>query len=143
MNIGEAAKRAGVNAKRVRHYEAIGLVAKAVRSEGNYRSYSETDVHTLRFIKQARALGFAIEDIRALLNLWRDRRRPSREVKKLVQRHAAELRGRIAELQSMVDALEHLAHHCHGDERPECPILDDLASPARNLPASERSNILK
>ena len=129
MNIGEAAKRAGVNAKRVRHYEAIGLVAKAARSEGNYRSYSETDVHTLRFIKQARALGFAVEDIRTLLNLWRDRRRPSREVKKLVERHARELRGRIAELQSMVDALEHLAQHCHGDERPECPILDDLSGP--------------
>jgi len=127
MNIGEAARRAGINAKRLRHYEAIGLVPKAARSGANYRSYSESDVHTLRFIKQARALGFAIEDIRALLGLWRNRRRPSREVKKLVQSHAAELRGRIAELQSMVDALEHLAHHCHGDERPECPILDDLA----------------
>jgi Cu(I)-responsive transcriptional regulator len=128
MNISEAAKRAGINAKRVRHYEAIGLVPKAARSEGNYRAYSEADVHTLRFIRQARALGFAIEDIRALLSLWRDRRRPSREVKKLVERHAAQLRGRIAELQSMVEALEYLAHHCHGDERPECPILEDLAA---------------
>jgi Cu(I)-responsive transcriptional regulator len=133
MNIGEAAKQAGVNAKRVRHYEAIGLLPKAARSSGNYRSYSENDVHTLRFIRQARELGFAIEDIRALLGLWRERRRPSREVKKLVQRHAAELRARIAELQAMVAALEHLAHHCHGDERPECPILDQLGLRARQV----------
>ena len=132
MNISEAAQRAGVNAKRLRHYEAIGLMPKAARSDANYRSYSETDVHTLRFIKRARALGFSINDIRALLSLWRDRRRPSREVKKLVERHAAELRARIAELQSIAGALEHLARHCHGDERPECPILDDLAgSPSR------------
>jgi MerR family transcriptional regulator, copper efflux regulator len=127
MNIGEAAKRAGINAKRLRHYEAIGLVPKAARSDANYRAYSETDVHTLRFIKQARALGFSIEDIRALLGLWRDRRRPSREVKKLVERHAAGLRERIAELQAMLGALEHLARHCHGDERPDCPILDEIA----------------
>jgi MerR family copper efflux transcriptional regulator len=127
MNIGEAAKRAGINAKRVRHYEAIGLVSKATRSEGNYRSYSDADVHTLRFINQARSLGFAIEDIRALLALWRDRRRPSREVKKLVERHAAGLRERIAELQALLGALEHLARHCHGDERPHCPILERLS----------------
>ena len=127
MNIGEAARQAGINAKRVRHYEAIGLLPKAARSSGNYRAYSDNDVHTLRFIRQARDLGFAIEDIRALLGLWRDRRRPSREVKKLVQRHADELRTRIAELQAMVVALEHLGHRCHGDERPECPILDELS----------------
>jgi MerR family copper efflux transcriptional regulator len=127
MNIGEAAKQAGVNAKRVRHYEAIGLLPKAARSSSNYRAYSDNDVHTLRFIRQARDLGFAIEDIRALLGLWRDRRRPSREVKKLVQRHAAALRERIAEMQRMVSALEHLGHNCHGDERPDCPILDELA----------------
>lgn len=128
MNIGEAAKQAGVNAKRVRHYEAIGLLPRAARSVSNYRAYSDNDVHTLRFIRQARDLGFAIEDIRALLGLWRDRRRPSREVKKLVQRHTDELRARIAELQAMVSALEHLGQRCHGDDRPECPILDDLAA---------------
>jgi Cu(I)-responsive transcriptional regulator len=127
MNIGEAARQAGINAKRVRHYEAIGLLPKAARSDSNYRAYSDNDVHTLRFIRQARDLGFAIEDIRALLGLWRDRRRPSREVKKLVQRHADELRARIAELQAMVAALEHLGHRCHGDERPDCPILDKMA----------------
>ena len=127
MNIGEAATRAGINAKRVRHYEAIGLLPKAARSDANYRSYSETDVHTLRFIRQARDLGLAIEDIRALLGLWRNRRRPSREVKKLVQRHAAELRTRIVDLEAILGSLEHLAHHCRGDERPDCPILDDLS----------------
>ena len=128
MNIGEVARQAGVNAKRVRHYEAIGLLPKAARSSGNYRAYSDNDVHTLRFIRQARDLGFAIEDIRALLGLWRDRRRPSREVKKLVQRHAAALRERIAEMQGLVATLEHLGHNCHGDDRPECPILDELAA---------------
>ena len=131
MNISEAAKQAGVNAKRLRHYEAIGLVPKAARSQGNYRSYSESDVHTLRFIRQARALGFPIEDIRALLGLWRDRRRPSREVKRLVERHTCGLRERIAELQAMLGALEHLSRHCHGDERPDCPILDGLARDAK------------
>ncbi len=130
MNIGEAARRAGINAKRVRHYEAIGVLPKAGRSPANYRSYSESDVHTLGFIRQARALGFAIDDIRTLLGLWRDRRRPSRDVKKLVERHAAELRERIAELEAMLGALEHLARHCHGDERPDCPILNGLAQAA-------------
>jgi len=127
MNIGEAARRAGINAKRVRHYETIGLLPKAARSNANYRSYSETDVHTLRFIRQARDLGFAIEDIRALLGLWRNRRRPSREVRKLVERHASELRTRIVDLEAILGSLEHLAHHCHGDERPDCPILDNLS----------------
>ena len=126
MNIGEAARRAGVNAKRVRHYEAIGLIPKATRTFGNYRDYSKTDLHSLRFIRRARALGFSIEDIRTLLGLWRDRRRPSREVKRLVERHVAQLRSRMAELQGMVDALQNLARHCHGDERPDCPILDAL-----------------
>ena len=131
MNISEAAKQVGVNAKRLRHYEAIGLVPKAARSQGNYCSYSEGDVHTLRFIRQARALGFSIEDIRALLGLWRDRRRPSREVKKLVERHVSGLRERIAELQAILGALEHLSRHCHGDERPDCPILEGLAKEAK------------
>jgi len=127
MNIGEAAQRAGVTAKRLRHYEAIGLMPKAARSHGNYRAYSESDVHTLRFIQHARLLGFAIEDIRALLGLWRDKRRTSREVKRLVERHGAELRERMAELEAMLGALEHLARHCHGDDRPDCPILEGLA----------------
>jgi len=136
MNIGEAARRAGINAKRVRHYEAIGLLPKAGRSPANYRSYSESDVHTLSFIRQARVLGFAIDDIRTLLGLWRDRRRPSRDVKKLVERHASELRERIAELEAMLRALEHLARHCHGDERPDCPILEGLAEDATRTPGA-------
>src|SRR5688500_220163 len=106
MNIGEAARSAGISAKRARHYEAIGLVPKASRTYGNYRSYSESDVHVLRFIRRARALGFAVGDIRTLLELWRNRRRPSREVKQLVERHAAELRERVAVLQAMLESLE-------------------------------------
>ncbi len=126
MNIGQAARRAGINAKRVRHYEEIGLIPRAARTGGNYRAYAEADVNTLHFIQSARSLGFSIEDIRALVGLWRDRRRPSREVKRLVERHAAQLRTRIAELETMLGSLEHLARHCHGDERPDCPILEGL-----------------
>jgi MerR family copper efflux transcriptional regulator len=126
MNIGEAAREAGISAKRVRHYESIGLVGKASRTDSNYRSYSESDVHTLRFIQRARSLGFAIEDIRRLLGLWQDRKRPSREVKRLVERHAQELKTRIAEMKAMLHTLEHLSQHCHGDDRPHCPILEGL-----------------
>ena len=126
MNIGQAARRAGISAKRVRHYEEIGLIPRAVRTSSNYRTYDDTDVGTLHFIQRARGLGFSIEDIRALVGLWRNRRRPSREVKRLVERHAAGLRARIAELEGMLAALGHLARNCHGDERPECPILAGL-----------------
>ena len=126
MNIGQAAVASGVSAKMLRHYEAIGLMPKAKRTSSNYRHYTVGDVHTLRFIRTARDLGFSIDDIRALLALWRDRARPSREVKRLAVRHAGELRTRIAELEAMLASLEHLAKHCHGDERPECPILDGL-----------------
>lgn len=132
MNIGQAADASGVSAKMLRHYEAIGLMPKAKRTSSNYRNYSDGDVHTLRFIRTARDLGFSIDDIRALLALWRDRARPSREVKRLAERHAGELRQRIAELETMLAALEHLGRHCHGDDRPGCPILDGLeAGPAR------------
>ena len=126
MNIGQAARQAGISAKRVRHYEEIGLIPRAARTGSNYRSYSDTDVSTLHFIQRARSLGFSIEDIRALVGLWRNRRRPSREVKRLVERHAAELQARIAELGAMLESLKHLALHCHGDDRPECPILEGL-----------------
>ncbi len=126
MNISQAAVASGVSAKMLRHYEAIGLMPKAKRTSSNYRNYTDGDVHTLRFIRTARDLGFAIDDIRALLALWRDRQRPSREVKRLAERHAQELRTRITELEAMLAALEHLARHCHGDERPECPILEGL-----------------
>lgn len=129
MNIGQAAAAAEVSAKMVRHYEAIGLLRKAARSSGNYRRYGESDVHTLRFIKRARTLGFSINDIRELLGLWQNRSRSSAAVKRLVGKHVDDLKGKIAEMKSMVDTLEHLSQHCHGDHRPECPILEDLAKP--------------
>jgi MerR family transcriptional regulator, copper efflux regulator len=129
VNIGQAASAAGVSAKMIRHYEGIGLLPRAQRSQSNYRLYGSDDVHVLRFIRRARVLGFAIEDIRGLLGLWRDRRRPSAAVKKIAARHVGELRNKIAELESMVQTLEHLAKHCHGDHRPDCPILEDLARP--------------
>lgn len=126
LNIGQAAEASGVSAKMIRHYEEIGLIPKARRTFSNYRTYSESDVHTLRFVKQARNLGFPIEMIEELLTLWRDRRRPSRKVKELALAHIKELDARIAELQDMKHTLEHLAHHCHGDDRPDCPILEGL-----------------
>jgi len=126
MNIGQAAKAAGVSAKMVRHYEGIGLLPKAGRTLSNYRVYGPNDVHVLRFIRRARTLGFSIADIRGLLGLWRNKARPSASVKKIAGKHAGELRRRIDEMQSMVDTIEHLAKHCHGDHRPECPILEDL-----------------
>ena len=129
MNIGQAARAAGVSAKMVRHYEGIGLLPKAGRSASNYRLYGPDDVHVLRFIRRARVLGFPIEDIRELLGLWRNKARPSAAVKKVAARHVDDLRNKIAELESMVHALEHLARHCHGDHRPACPILEDLAKP--------------
>jgi len=130
MNIGEAARHSGVSAKMIRHYEEIGLIPKASRTYSNYRMYSGNDVHTLRFVRQARNLGFSIKQIEQLLGLWRNQRRPSSKVKALAQEHIAELDARIAEMQAMKRTLQSLAEHCHGDERPECPILDGLAAPA-------------
>jgi Cu(I)-responsive transcriptional regulator len=126
MNISEAATASGVSAKMIRHYEAIGLVPKPRRTGANYRVYAESDVHTLRFVRAARDLGFSMRGIGELLDLWRDRRRPSRRVKALVTAHVRELERRIAELQAMKSTLEQLAQHCHGDERPDCPILERL-----------------
>lgn len=127
MNIGEAALASGVSAKMIRHYEEIGLIAKAKRSNAGYRLYSDSDLHSLRFIKQARNLGFPIEQIKALLDLWKNQRRTSRKVKELALNHISELDERIAELQDIKQSLENLAHHCHGDDRPDCPILENLA----------------
>ena len=126
MNIGEAAAASGVSAKMIRHYESIGLVPKPRRTGANYRSYAEADVHMLRFVRAARDLGFSMSQIGELLDLWRDRRRPSRKVKALVTAHVRELERRITELQAMKATLEQLAHSCHGDERPDCPILERL-----------------
>ena len=126
MNISQAAAASGVSAKMIRHYEAIGLVPRPRRTGANYRLYGEADVHMLRFVRAARDLGFSMSQIGELLDLWRDRRRPSRKVKALVTAHVRELERRIAELQAMKSTLEQLAHHCHGDERPDCPILERL-----------------
>ena len=127
MTIGDAAKSSGVSAKMIRHYESIGLLPKAQRTQAGYRLYDTNDVHTLRFIQRARSLGFPLETIRTLLALWRNKRRSSAQVKELATRHVADLERKIAEMQSMVRTLKHLAHHCYGDHRPDCPILDDLA----------------
>ena len=126
MNIGHAARASGVSAKMIRHYEAIGLINKVGRTDAGYRTYGEADVHTLRFIRQARSLGFSIEEIGKLLALWKDRSRSSAEVKAIAQGHIARLEAKIEELRSMVSTLTHLAQHCHGDHRPDCPILDAL-----------------
>jgi len=126
MNIGEAARASGVSAKMIRHYESIGLFGAAARSESGYRLYGEREVHLLRFIRHSRDLGFSLEQIRALLGLWQDRGRPSRQVRALAQTHLAELEAKLAELQAMKATLEHLVQACHGDERPDCPILDTL-----------------
>jgi len=127
LDIGRASKASGVSVKMIRHYEAIGLLKKVARTFANYRVYSDSDVHTLRFIKRARTLGFSIEDIRALLSLWQNKSRPSAAVKKIAGGHMDLLKQRIVEMQTMVATLEHLTQHCHGDHRPECPILEDLA----------------
>ncbi|MEZ5728772.1 MAG: Cu(I)-responsive transcriptional regulator [Burkholderiaceae bacterium] len=124
--IGVAARESGVSAKMIRHYESLGLFAPAARSGGNYRLFTEDDMHTLRFIHRARGLGFSLEDISRLLDLWRDRERPSAEVKALAMRHVAVLREKVDGLVAMIDTLESLASRCHGDDRPDCPILDGL-----------------
>lgn len=125
MNIGEAARASGVSEKMVRHYEAIGLLHPARQANG-YRSYAEPDVAVLRFIRHARDLAFSLEDIRRLLALWRDRGRASAEVRGLAMGHVAALEEKARALQAMAASLKHLAAHCHGDDRPDCPILDSL-----------------
>jgi MerR family copper efflux transcriptional regulator len=137
MDIGRASRASGVSAKMMRHYESIGLLPKAVRTQANYRVYGPNDVHTLRFIKRARDLGFSMEQIRELLGLWQSKSRSSAAVKKIARAHVDELKGKIAELQGMVKTLEHLMHHCHGDHRPECPILEDLAKYHRSQRSME------
>ncbi|MEP6502334.1 MAG: Cu(I)-responsive transcriptional regulator [Betaproteobacteria bacterium] len=138
MNIGEAAKASGVSAKMIRHYEGVGLFPEAARTESGYRQYVERDIGILRFIRHARDLGFSIEQIRELLGLWQNRRRPSRQVKALAEAHMRELDEKLRELHAMRGALEHLVSCCAGDERPDCPIIEGLADNAPVLPAGAR-----
>ncbi|HCY62188.1 MAG TPA: Cu(I)-responsive transcriptional regulator [Oxalobacteraceae bacterium] len=127
MNIGEAAAATGVSAKMIRYYESIQLIQPGKRTEANYRTYGEKDLHNLRFIKRARTLGFSLDQIRELLSLWQDSKRASADVKAIAQAHVAELQTRIEELTEMRDTLSHLAQVCSGDHRPDCPILQSLA----------------
>lgn len=127
MNIGEAAKISGVNAKLIRHYESIGIIPKARRTDSGYRSYSDSDVHTLTFVRRARRLGFSMKEIKRLVGLWRNRSRASADVKSLAAGHVKEMEQKVRELQSMIETLRHLARTCHGDHRPDCPIIDGLA----------------
>jgi MerR family gold-responsive transcriptional activator of gol and ges genes len=127
MTIGEAATASGVSAKMIRYYESVGLIRPAARTGANYRAFSDRDVRELQFIRRARDLGFGVEKIGALLSLWRDRERPSREVKAIAEAQVEALEARIAEMRAMADTLTRLARTCSGDHRPDCPILADLA----------------
>lgn len=127
VSIGEAARLSGISARMVRHYEGLGLLGQVARTDSGYRQYSATDVHTLRFIKRARDMGFSMEQVAELVDLWHNRRRASASVKRVAQAHLEELAQRIAAMQAMQRTLAHLVHCCHGDQRPDCPILDDLA----------------
>lgn len=126
-NIGEASKRSGVTAKMIRHYESLGLFKEARRTDAGYRLYDDADIHTLLFIRRARDLGFSIKEIQQLVSLWQNRRRASADVRRIAQAHIVALETKIEELQGMRRTLEQLVRHCHGDARPDCPILDDLA----------------
>ncbi|MNQ28474.1 HTH-type transcriptional regulator HmrR [compost metagenome] len=139
MNIGQAATFSGVSAKMIRYYEQIGLIPKASRSDAGYRNYSAADAHSLRFIRRARDLGFSVEQISELLVLWHDRDRASANVKAMALQHVAGLNGKIAELQAMAQTLGHLADHCHGNVRPDCPILADLAQPTAAAVTKQRT----
>jgi len=131
-NIGEAAKRSGVTAKMIRHYESLRLLKPPRRTEAGYRLYDEADIHTLRFIRRSRDLGFSMKEIQQLVALWQNRRRASADVRRIAQAQMSALDAKIAELQAMRRTLDALIHHCHGDDRPECPILDDLAHVPRH-----------
>lgn len=142
FNIGEAARQARLSARMVRHYETLGLLPSVGRTESGYRQYSERDVHTLRFIQRARSLGFGMGEIAELLALWHDQKRSSASVKRIAQAHVDNLSERIAELTAMQRTLQHLVHCCHGDHRPDCPILEELGQErgmARSAEAAPQS----
>lgn len=143
LNIGQAAKASGVSAKMIRHYEEIGLLPKARRTMAGYRLYAANDVHVLKFIRQARNLGFSMKQISELLGLWRDTQRPSSKVKQLALEHITELNARIEEMQVMRATLQRLADCCHGDDRPDCPILEELAAGPAAMTSGEESGAQK
>lgn len=126
MNIGEVSAISGVSSKMIRRYEEMGIIPKAGRSEAGYRKYSENDVHVFRFVKRARELGFSMKDIKQLLGLWKNKNRSSEQVRNIARQHLKELEIKLQEIESMMKTLKHLVDHCHGDARPDCPILDDL-----------------
>lgn len=128
--IGQAARQAGVSAKMVRHYESLGLLPAVLRTDAGYRLYSDKEVHTLRFIKRSRDLGFSMPEIAELLKLWQNKRRSSESVRRIAAQHLTDLDRRIAELATMKRTLQHLVGCCHGDHRPDCPILDELGQGA-------------
>lgn len=136
MNIGEAAKSSGVSAKMIRHYEELGLLPRARRTESGYRQYDVNEVHTLRFIRHSRDVGFSLSEITELVGLWQNRRRSSRKVKELAESHLKELERKAAELLAMKAVLERLVHGCHGDDRPDCPILEGLAGAPSSAPSA-------
>lgn len=138
MNIGTVADRAGVTSKTIRYYESIGLIGPARRSDSGYRVYDEGDVQTLRFVQRARSLGFSVSEVAGLLALWRDRNRASADVKALAHQHVDDIDRKIAELQGMRDSLIDLMERCHGDSRPACPIIDDLAGTIARVETESR-----
>jgi Cu(I)-responsive transcriptional regulator len=127
MQIGDAADASGISAKMIRYYEEVGLIPSPKRRDSGYRVYDESDVHRLRFIRRARELGFPVERIRELLQLWNDRRRPSREVKRVALAHIADMEAQIGRMRELIGTLRYFADACEGDSRPRCPILDELA----------------
>jgi Cu(I)-responsive transcriptional regulator len=132
MNIGEVSQLSEVNSKMIRRYEEEGIIPKAGRSLAGYRQYSEKDVHILRFVKRARELGFPMKDVKQLVGLWRNKSRTSSQVKAIAQKHQAELEKKLREIESMLGTLNHLVKNCHGDERPDCPILSSLSQESKS-----------
>ena len=128
MNIGEASKNSGVSSKMIRHYESLGIIPKAGRTDSGYRKYSENDIHILRFIRHGRELGFSMKDLKQLVSLWKNKSRSSAQVKSIAKKHRDELQKKLVEIQAIISTLDKLVECCHGDERPECPILDELES---------------
>lgn len=128
-SISEAAEKSGISAKMIRYYEKTGLVPPAQRADSGYRKYSDKAIHRLQFVRRARDLGFSVKDIEELLALWSDQNRASADVKKLAEGHVHALREKMDEIQKMVDTLQHLIECCHGDDRPDCPIIENLGHP--------------